>query len=49
MSERMLPHVKLIAALQDVHDYADVSDWEGQLRQVAANFNLTYNPPSEAT
>lgn len=37
---------KLCAQMQDIHDEADVKQWEREFRSVAKEFNLTYTPPA---
>ena len=49
MVERLSPHVRLIEALQHVHDREDVSDWEEYLVGLANRFGLQYNPPPATT
>ena len=37
--------LQLLRDLQDVHDDEQVSQWKMELRHVAKNHNLKYNPP----
>jgi hypothetical protein len=42
LKDRLLPHVKLVGALQGVHDNFPVKEWEEQLQWVAKQFKLNY-------
>ena len=39
------PHKDLITSLQKMHDTCLVSEWPERLRQLAADYDLQYNPP----
>ena len=47
VNDRKVPsaHKDLITSLQKMHDTCLVSEWPERLRQLAADYDLQYNPP----
>lgn len=39
-------NVRLVADLQDTHDYLEVDEWEDSFRTLALKHGLTYTPPT---
>lgn len=35
----------LLQCLQDIHDGAEIEDWENKLKYLSIRFNLSFNPP----
>jgi hypothetical protein len=45
-TDKVPTNLKLLRALQTVHDHFVVARWEKELRDVAERFNIVYTPPN---
>ena len=49
LKERLMPNERLLARLQNCHDYSPIQDWEKCFSSIALEFNLEYSPPEGET